>query len=155
MQRRLLISMIAVAAVAILAVGIPLSFALSRSQANQASADLRRDARTMAVWLRNRLDDGLPPNATQLARALAPRYVLVEENGLPPVHFGATPTSNVKSGTWTTGDFTVTVEADESGVIVGLIKDLLLTGIAAVLCVALAVGLGVAYTRRLARGGGI
>ena len=45
MQRRLLISMIAVAVAAVLALGIPLGFVLRRLQVDEATQALQHDAR--------------------------------------------------------------------------------------------------------------
>src|SRR5580700_10694117 len=71
MQRRLLISMIAVAVAAVLALGLPLGFVLTRLQFDEANQQLHRDAQTVANSLQERWDSSLPPDATQLALALA------------------------------------------------------------------------------------
>ena len=70
MQRRLLISMIAVAVAAVLALGIPLAIAISRLQVNEGSQQLHRDALLAANQLQQQLNTGLPPDAKQARRLL-------------------------------------------------------------------------------------
>ncbi len=58
MQRRLLISTLAVAVGAVLLLGMPLAFVLSQLQLSQAASQLRRDASTLARTLQERVNDG-------------------------------------------------------------------------------------------------
>jgi signal transduction histidine kinase len=151
MQRRLLISMIAVAVVAVLALGIPLAFVLGRLRVDEASQQLHRDAQTLARSLQERLSFGQPGAAAWARSTLPDRYVLIRESGAPPVAVGTKPTSDIQVATASTADFVVTVEADESAVAGGVIDDLLLIGGVAVVAVGIAVVLGLGYTRRLVR----
>ncbi|HEY5017317.1 MAG TPA: two-component sensor histidine kinase, partial [Streptosporangiaceae bacterium] len=60
MQRRLLISTLAVAVAAVLLLGLPLTFVLIRLQVSEASDQLSRDATTLARGLQDRVNSGLP-----------------------------------------------------------------------------------------------
>jgi len=83
MQRRLLISMLAVAIVAVLALGIPLAFVLGRLQVNEADQSLHGDAQAVVRALIERNGDGLPIGPTyaaRQARSLSDRYVVITES---------------------------------------------------------------------------
>src|SRR5215472_9199193 len=72
MRRRLLISMLAVAIAAVLALGIPLGYVLGKLQVDDATQALHRDAQTLVNQLNQRYP-ALPVNAayaSQLGRAL-------------------------------------------------------------------------------------
>src|ERR1700733_12304896 len=69
MQRRLLISTLVVAVVAVLLLGVPLAFDLSRLRTGQASQELRHEASYIATGLQDRYDAGLPADASQAASA--------------------------------------------------------------------------------------
>ena len=79
MQRRLLISTLVVAVVAVLLLGVPLAFDLSRLRTGQASHELRHEASYIATGLQDRYDSGLPADAAQVAKSLSDRYVTVVE----------------------------------------------------------------------------
>ncbi len=153
MQRRLLISMIAVAVAAVLALGIPLAVAISRLEVDQVRAQLHRDAEQVARNLQIRLDAGFPPGARQLAAAtLSDRYVIVRQVGGGTVTVGVEPPPNdAMTSTYGTADFSVTVETDDSEVSGNVLRSLLLIGAVAMLAVGIAVVLGLAYSRRLLR----
>jgi signal transduction histidine kinase len=151
MQRRLLISMIAVAVAAVLALGVPLAFVQGRLQVGVAKQQLHRDAQTVANSLQVRLSSGFPPDPVQQGRALPDRYVVITGPG-GTVRVGHQPPKHdATSSTARTQDFTVTVEADDSYVVGNIIKVLLLIGAVAVAAVGIAVVLGLAYARRLVR----
>jgi hypothetical protein len=80
-QRRLLISTLVVAVVAVLLLGVPLAFDLSRLRVGEASQQLHRDATTLATGLQDRLDSGLPPDAAEVGRSLTDRYVTIVQRG--------------------------------------------------------------------------
>ena len=71
MQRRLLVSTLAVAVAAVLLLGIPLGFVLGHQQANDAKAELIREANDLAKSLQARVSTGLPPPVRQLPRSSA------------------------------------------------------------------------------------
>jgi signal transduction histidine kinase len=162
MQRRLLISMVAVAIAAVLALGIPLGFVLSRLQADDASQSLHRDAQVLATELYQRSQAAQPIDASyarQLGRDVAGRYVIISYNGSVLARTGVSPGAHdSRSETVTegqgTGDpsvplFAVTVEEDDSSG--SLATQLLLIGAVALAAVGVAVVLGLLYARRLAR----
>ena len=152
MQRRLLISTLAVAVLAVLLLGVPLAFVLSQLQASQASAQLRRDASTLARTLQGRLDSGLPADVGQAGRSLPDRYVVIAQSGARTVSVGARPPRHQTiSARDTTRDFSVTVEADNSYLAGQVSGRLLQTGLLALLAVAVAVVLALLQARRLSR----
>ncbi len=151
MQRRLLISMVAVAVVAVLTLGVPLAFVLGRLRVDEASQQLNRDAQTVARTLQERMNSGFPPGAVQQARALQDRYVVISQLGGATVRVGKRPTSNAEKATANTADFKVTIEAANFDVAGNVIRALLLIGGVAVLAVGIAVVLGLGYARRLVR----
>ena len=55
MQRRLLVSTLAVAVAAVLLLGMPLAFVVGRLRASEATQQLRHDATTLATGLQERV----------------------------------------------------------------------------------------------------
>jgi signal transduction histidine kinase len=163
MQRRLLISMLAVAIAAVLALGIPLGYVLGRLQVDDATQALHRDAQVLATDLNQRFLAGQPidgPYASQLGRALYGRYVLIRQNGRVLAHTGVWPgPRDYRTATVSVGEgnnpnaplFQVTVEADASYLSGNLAKELLLVGAVALAAVGVAVVLGLLYARRITR----
>jgi signal transduction histidine kinase len=159
MRRRLLISMIAVAVVAVLALGIPLAIVLGRLQADEAGHLLQGNARDIATDLSRRFPTGLPTGdrvyASQQARSLAGRYVAIWEDGVLLAKGGPKPPrGDYRSGSYKTTTspiFKVTVEAQDSYSSGNLTKQLLLVGGVALIAVGIAVTLGLLYARRLVR----
>jgi len=152
MLRRLLISMLAVAVVAVLALGIPLGFVLSRLQVDEAKQSLHRDAQTVANDLQERFSQQLPIDAIQQAKALSDRYVVIWENGVLLARVGIRPQRHdFRSAIVNTTNFTVIVEADDSYLSGNVTRELLLIGGVAMLAVGLAVILGMLYARRIVR----
>jgi signal transduction histidine kinase len=153
MQRRLLISTVAVAVVAVMLLGLPLAFVLSRLDASLVSQQLRREAQTLADGLQQRVDSGFPVGARQEAGALTDRYVVISQNGAGrPVAVGSRPPRRyIVRQQVTTSDFTVTVEADRRKVSGPIYSSLLSIGAVALLAVAVAVVLALLQARRLAR----
>jgi signal transduction histidine kinase len=150
-QRRLLISTLAVAVVAVLLFGVPLAFVLARLQAREFSTELKREATETAANLQIRLNDGYPAGSAQLGR-LQDRYVIIQQTGVPTVREGVAPPKHDSVGEQAkTADFTVRVEADEDYVTGKVYGALLLIGSLALLAVAVAVVLALLQARRLAR----
>src|SRR5450755_4696184 len=134
MQRRLLISTLAVAVAAVLLLGLPLTFVLIRLQVSEASDQLSRDATTLARGLQDRVNSGLPADAAQLGRSLADRYVIIRQDGGRPIAIGTRPPSHhTTSEQASTTDFTVTVQANASYVAAKVYGALLLIGSLALL----------------------
>jgi signal transduction histidine kinase len=155
MQRRLLISMLAVAIVAVLALGIPLAFVLGRLQIEDANQELQHDAETVLSDLSQRSAVGLPggtEGAVQAARTESHRYVEIWRDGIWLTSHGRLPPKNdYRSQTVSEGEFTVKVAADDADLSGNLTEELLLIGGVALVAVGLAVVLGLLYSRRLVR----
>jgi signal transduction histidine kinase len=151
-QRRLLVSTLAVAVAAVLLLGVPLGFVVGGLKGRDANAQLKHDATALARGLQERFDEGLPPDISGFARLWPDRYVTIVERGggratagrRPPVH-------DTITGSARTRDFTVTVAADDSIVIGQVTRGLLIIGSLALLAIAVAVGLALLQARRLTR----
>ena len=152
MQRRLLISTLVVAVVAVLLLGVPLAFVLSRLQVSEANDQILRDATTLARGLQERVNAGLPPDAEQASRSLPDRYVVIRESGASPYQIGRPPPRHhtIREQA-ATSDFVVTVEADDSYISGKVYGAILLIGSLALLAVAVAVVLALLQARRLTR----
>jgi signal transduction histidine kinase len=154
MQRRLLISMIAVAVVAVIALGIPLAFVLRTVRIDDTAQLLQREAHDAAVnVVAERLGAHLPVVAGQLA--VADRYVVVKTAGSTLIRVGSAPAKGAQSATYndvTYGgqSFSVTVYNTQSG-FASDVRDVLLIAGVAVIAVGLAVILGLGYVRRIVR----
>ncbi len=152
MQRRLLISTVAVAVVAVLLLGLPVAFVVSQFQLSEASKELTHDADNLAGGLQARVNDGLPAGSYQFARSMTGRYVLVRQDGAPTVQVGhRPPRRHTVIGQASTADFSVTIEANTSTVTGKVYGSLLLIGSLALLAVAVAVVLALLQARRLVR----
>jgi len=165
MQRRLLISMLAVAVVAVLALGIPLAFVLGRLQVDNANQELQHDAQGLAKNLQTRYEhepDGLPVPIGEYATTLLEsdksiRYVVVWQinalgRTLAPVPTGhAPPKRSSRHATASSPNFKVQVAADNADLSGNLVKELLLVGGVALLAVGVAVVLGLLHARRITR----
>jgi len=163
MRRRLLISMVAVAVAAVLALGIPLVLVLGRLQVDEASQALHRDAQDIYSEISERGSSSLPPNYGEIA-SLSDRYVQIWQGngaGVPATrefHHGVQPSRHAfRSGTYSSPDwpeahtYKVTVEASASYLSGNLSKELALIGGVALLAVGIAVVLGLLYARRIVR----
>ena len=152
MQRRLLVSTLAVAVTAVLLLGVPLAFALSRLRTGEATQELRHDATTLAIGLQERVDNGLPPDIAEMGRSLPDRYVVItQRDGARTAVGTAPPTRDTITGRGSTRDFTVTVAADDSFVSDQVTSGLVIIGSLAFLAIAVAVGLALLQARRLSR----
>jgi signal transduction histidine kinase len=152
MRRRLLISMIAVAVAAVLALGTPLAFVLHRLQLDEVSQSLHRDAQGVATTLYERSTISAPSDPSQAARVLSARYVVIKDNGTPIYHGGLQPPPHsFRSATVTVGQYTVTVEANNSYLSGDFTGELLLIAAVALLAVGIAVVLGLLYARRITK----
>src|ERR1700734_252497 len=91
MRRRLPVSTLVVAVTAVLLLGLPLAFVLSRLQISAATQQVQRDATTAARSLQARLDVGLRPDvngAAAAAESLPDRYISITQNGVRTVTIG-------------------------------------------------------------------
>ena len=155
MRRRLLVSTLAVAVTAVLLLGIPLAFVLSRLQISAADQQVRRDATTVARTLQGRVNSGLPADvaeAAAAAKSLPDRYVSVRQDGLPEFTIGDRPKAGEAIiSQAVTKDFRVTIAADDSVRYGRLTGALALIGALALAAVAVAVALAILQARRLTR----
>jgi len=155
MRRRLLISTLVVAVTAVLLLGIPLAFVLSRLQISAAEAQVKRDATTVAKTLQNRVNAGLPADvaeAAAAAKSLPDRYISIRQDGLREFSIGDRPQAReaiIKQAV--TRDFRVTVAADDSVEYGRLTGALALIGALALAAVIVAVVLAMLQARRLTR----
>jgi signal transduction histidine kinase len=149
----LLVSTLAVAVAAVLLLGLPLAFVISRLQVSEASQQVRRDATSLARGLQARVNDGTPPNAAQLGKSLLPdRYVVIRQHTVGRTILGEEPPArDTIRAQSVTRDFKVTVEADDSTVVARVAKALLLISALALLAVGVAVALAIVQARRLTR----
>jgi signal transduction histidine kinase len=155
-QRRLLISTLAVAVISILLLGLPLAFALGRLEAASVRGQLNHDAQTLARFLQDRANEGFPNGDSSFARSINDRFVVIQEQvGSQKVKtFTAgtrPPAHHAVSGTMTTENFTVKVEVDSSYVNDKVYGAWLLIGSLGLLAMAVAVVLALFQARRLAR----
>lgn len=157
MRRRLLISMLAVAIAAVLALGIPLGFVLSRLQGDEAKQALHEDAFDVARQLAERFNgNGGPVDAayaSQLIDPLTGRYVQVWEGGRRIAHAGVKPPRHdaLPVQTVVNAPFRVSVTAPDSYLYGNLTEELTLVAGVALAAVGVAVILGLVYARRLVR----
>jgi signal transduction histidine kinase len=151
-QRRLLVSTLAVAVAAVLLLGIPLGFVLGHQQEINAKAELIKEANSLAESLQTRVNNGLPPPIEQYARRLRDRYVVVTENNGKPTRIGTRPPQGERvSGSASRGQVVVTVWTNSSYVINRVYGAELQIGGLALLAVTVAVVLALLQARRLAR----
>jgi signal transduction histidine kinase len=151
-QRRLLISTLAVAVAVVLLLGIPLGFLVARQRTNEATQQVRHDATVLATGLQERVDAGLPADADELGKSLPDRYVIITQLGAPTTTVGPSPPAHDSiTGRASTRNFTVTVVADDSIVASQVTDGLVEIGSLVLLALAVAVGLAILQARRLAR----
>jgi len=151
-QRRLLVSTLAVAVAAVLLLGVPLGFFVTRQRTSEADQQVRHDATLIATGLQDRFDAGLPADAAQMGRSLSDRYVIISQRGVGRIAVGTSPPPHDSIAAHdSTKDFTVTVVADDSLVSDNVTGGLVMIGSLVVLALAVAVGLAVLQARRLAR----
>ena len=152
MRRRLLISTLAVSVTAVVLLGVPLAFVIGRLQLSEFSAQVRRDANTMARSLQEQVKAGIPVTTNEVGKSLPDRYVIINHHSVSRITVGTRPPrGHTISSQAETKDFTVTVEADDSEVTGRMTRALVGVGALAALAVAVAVGLAVWLARRLTR----
>jgi signal transduction histidine kinase len=150
MQRRLLVSTLAVAVVAVLLFGIPLGYVWGRQQRDDAKAELLREANSLATSLSIPTQVGLAPPVRQRARQLHDRYVVITQNR-SRVRVGKPPRGQTVSETASQGEVSVKVETSESYVTNRVYEAELQIAALALLAVTVAVVLALIQARRLAR----
>ncbi len=155
MRRRLLVSTLVVAVTAVLLLGIPLAFLLSRLQITAAVSQVRRDATVVAKTLQDRLNSGLPADdaeAAVTARSLPDPYISIVHDGHLEFARGDRPKpKEAIFAVVSTRDFQVTVAADDSVKYSRLTGALAVIGALALAAVTVAVALAILQARRLTR----
>jgi signal transduction histidine kinase len=154
-RRRLLVSTLGVAVIAVLLLGLPLAYVLSRVQISAADQQVRRDATTVARTLQGRVNSGLPADvaeAAAAARSLPDRYISVWQDGLRELTLGHRPRSGgAIIAQASTKDFRVVVAADDSVEYGRLTAALALIGGLVFAALTVAVALAILQARRLTR----
>jgi signal transduction histidine kinase len=154
-RRRLLMSTLAVVVTAVLLLGLPLAFVVSRLQISAATGQVQRDATTAARSLQARIDAGLTPDATgaaAAAKSLPDRYVSITQDGRRTVTIGdPLRNRNAITARATTKNFSVMIQADDSFRYSRVSRAMVLIGSLALLAAAVAVALAVLQARRLTR----
>jgi signal transduction histidine kinase len=148
-------STLAVVVTAVLLLGLPLAFVLSRLQISAATQQVQRDATTAARSLQARVNVGLRPDAfgaAAAARSLPDRYVSITQNGRRTVTIGDPLQSrSAITAHAATKNFTVTIQADDSFRYSRVTGAMALIGSLALLAAAVAVVLATWQARRLTR----
>ncbi len=101
MRRRLLVSTLVVAVTAVLLLGIPLAFVLSRLQISAAGQQVKRDATTVAKTMQDRVNAGLPADIAEAAAAMSlpDRYISIRQDGLQELQRGYAG-AGARSSSW-------------------------------------------------------
>ncbi|HTI33235.1 MAG TPA: histidine kinase dimerization/phospho-acceptor domain-containing protein [Miltoncostaea sp.] len=152
LRGRLIAFALAIALVAVLALGVPLAIVGGRLLDAQAQNRLAREAAAVAGAVEERVDAGaLPPPARLDALVAAGRHVRVEGPGGRVVEAGPSPGAEVRSATTVLGRVRVTV-SEPGDLAEARVHELwLLVAVAGAGGLAIAAGLSTWQARRLAR----
>lgn len=154
MRRRLLSSTLLVAAIAILLLGVPLGVVVSRLMVDDAAQQLRADATRLVGEVEYARIQETPLDPQQLEQKYPDRYIQIFERGNPPkaTVVGTPPPSGqqmTEDAESDSGIF-VRVSRDRAQVEQDVYARLLLIVALAVAALAVAVGLAIVQSRRLA-----
>lgn len=154
MRRRLLSSTLLVAAIAILLLGVPLGVVVSRLMVDDAAQQLRADATRLVGEVEYARIQETPLDPQQLEQKYPNRYIQIFERGNPPkaTVVGTPPPSGqqmTEDAESDSGIF-VRVSRDRAQVEQDVYARLLLIVALAVAALAVAVGLAIVQSRRLA-----
>src|SRR5690606_8948556 len=154
MRRRLLSSTLLVAAIAILRLGVPLGVVVSRLMVDDAAQQLRADATRLVGEVEYARIQETPLDPQQLEQKYPNRYIQIFERGNPPkaTVVGTPPPSGqqmTEDAESDSGIF-VRVSRDRAQVEQDVYARLLLIVALAVAALAVAVGLAIVQSRRLA-----
>ncbi|HEY8479716.1 MAG TPA: ATP-binding protein [Spirillospora sp.] len=149
MRRRLLLSTLAVAVVAILMLGIPLAYTAHRLVHEEASRSLEREASAIAVGVGSSLEAGWPVNGPLIAREYPGRRVTVTMPDGATLTAGRERHGSALTATATHGRVRVRVSRPEAEVHAGALRLILFIGSLALLGVAVTVGLAMVQARKL------
>ncbi|GAA4397952.1 ATP-binding protein [Actinomadura sp. NPDC048032] len=149
MRRRLLLSTLAVAVVALLLLGIPLAYAAHKLVYEEAGRSLDREASSIAGGVGYSLEARQPVTPAVLAREYPGRHVSITLPDGRTLTAGPQRRGRVLSATAAQGRVRVRVSRPEAQVRDAALRLLLLVGSLALLGVAVTVGLAMVQARRL------
>ncbi|SNS15130.1 ATP-binding protein [Actinomadura mexicana] len=149
MRRRLLLSTLAVAVVALLLLGIPLAYAAHKLVYEEAGRSLDREASSIAGGVGYSLEARQPVTPAVLAREYPGRHVSITLPDGRTLTAGPQRRGRVLAATAVHGRVRVRVSRPEAQVRDAALRLLLLVGSLALLGVAVTVGLAMVQARRL------
>ncbi|GAA2302115.1 ATP-binding protein [Actinomadura sp. NPDC048955] len=149
MRRRLLLSTLAVAVVALLLLGIPLAYAAHKLVYEEAGRSLDREASSIAGGVGYSLEARQPVTPAVLAREYPGRHVSITLPDGRTLAAGPPRRGRVLSATAVHGRVRVRVSRPEAQVRDAALRLLLLVGSLALLGVAVTVGLAMVQARKL------
>jgi signal transduction histidine kinase len=151
MRRRLLLSTLAVAVVAILLLGIPLAYATNRLIYEEARRALERETSTILAGVQLNLSNSEQVDAEQIAHNYPGRYIVVTLPDRTAVTAGSKPPTGTEllTESRTSGGVQVQIAQPAREVQDAALRQLLLIGMLAALGVAVTVGLAIFQARKL------
>ncbi|WUI00585.1 ATP-binding protein [Spirillospora sp. NBC_00431] len=149
MRRRLLLSTLAVAVVAILSLGIPLAYAAHKLVYEEAGRSLDREASSIADGVGFDLEMHRPVNGAPIAREYPGRHISIVLPDGRALTAGPPRRGSVLSAARTDGAVRVRVSRPEAEVRADALRLMLLIGSLALLGVAVTVGLAMVQARKL------
>lgn len=150
MRRRLLSSMLLVAVIAVLLLGVPLGVVVVRLINDEAVQGLRGEATRLLIGVEYTVSQGQDIEAKQLAKNYPDRYIQVFVRGKRPITAGIEPPPNRRLNEEAqSGDGYVRISRDTAEVDREIRARLLLTFALAVSALGVAIGLAIVTSRRL------
>ncbi|TDB90097.1 HAMP domain-containing histidine kinase [Actinomadura sp. KC216] len=149
MRRRLLLSTLAVAVVAILSLGIPLAYAAHKLVYEEAGRSLYREASSIAGGVGFSLETRRPVTGEMIAREYPGRHISITLPDGRTLTAGPPRRGPVLTGTQTDGAVRVRVSRPEAEVRADALRLMLLIASLALLGVAVTVGLAMVQARKL------
>ncbi|TMR03484.1 HAMP domain-containing histidine kinase [Actinomadura soli] len=149
MRRRLLLSTLAVAVVAILSLGIPLAYAAHKLVYEEAGRSLYREASSIAGGVGFSLETRRPVTGEMIAREYPGRHISITLPDGRTLTAGPPRRGPVLTATQTEGAVRVRVSRPEAEIRADALRLMLLIGSLALLGVAVTVGLAMVQARKL------
>lgn len=151
MRRRLLLSTLAVAVVAILLLGIPLAYATNRLIYEEARQSLERETSTILGGVQLSLNTNQTVTADKIIQGYPGRYIVITLPDDTVITAGARPSAGTElmTDSRTSGGVHVQVSQPAAEVQEEALRQLLLIGSLAALGVAVTVGLAMFQARKL------
>ncbi|GAB3962141.1 two-component system sensor histidine kinase DraK [Actinoallomurus acanthiterrae] len=151
MRRRLLLSTLAVAVVAVLLLGIPLGYATHRLLYDEAEQQVEREAATVVAGVNLKQEGKQSIVGDQIAREFPSRYIVVTLSNDQVITAGVAPPKGAHVIRKTANDRGVRVQVsrDAADIEAEALRTFLLIGSLVVLGVGVAVGLAMVQARKL------